>query len=300
MGDQYSQKFNLPLLLAQGDLDIALVAAENGHFTVGKYFDLLSKFVEAAPKVIEALTAIIHFKAVKNDFQTLADMKKTLEGLCCRKFTPVIGSILDTYEGTSGEKGNVVFAADCAKTLLGDFERLYLRIMKAVNPGKSENLAEVSISDGVTYGNYHASFDTPLKVVLENLIHEEANRKLRILAVDDAPVILKTISVALSGEYKVYTLSNPLFVEKFLQQITPELFLLDYKMPGLNGFELIPIIRKFEEHKDTPIIFLTSMGTNDYVSAAAMLGASDFVIKPFQGNVLREKIAKHIVRKKLF
>jgi PleD family two-component response regulator len=194
----------------------------------------------------------------------------------------------------------MVFAAECAEKLMVDFERFYIRTMKAVNPGKPENPSDVSIADDAAYTHYLASFDKPLKAVLENLILEEANRKMKILAVDDAPVILKTISVALSNEYKVYTLSNPLFVEKFLEQITPELFLLDYKMPGLNGFELIPIIRKFEEHKDTPIIFLTSMGTNDYVSAAAMLGASDFVIKPFQGNVLREKIAKHIVRTKLF
>jgi putative two-component system response regulator len=112
--------------------------------------------------------------------------------------------------------------------------------------------------------------------------------------------MLKTITSALGADYKVYTLSDPMMVEKFLQQVTPELFLLDYKMPGLNGFDLIPIIRNFDEHKDTPIVFLTSMGTSDNVSAAAMLGACDFIVKPFQGNVLREKIAKYIVRKKLF
>jgi len=76
--------------------------------------------------------------------------------------------------------------------------------------------------------------------------------------------------------------------------------LLDYKMPDLNGFELVPIIRSFEEHKDTPIIFLTSMGTTEHVSAAAMLGASDFLVKPFEPYTLQDKIAKHIVRKKSF
>ena len=88
-------------------------------------------------------------------------------------------------------------------------------------------------------------------------------------------------------------------VEKFLQQITPELFLLDYKMPELSGFDLIPIIRSFEAHKDTPIIFLTSMATAEYVTNAFALGACDYIVKPFQGKQLREKINKHIVRKKL-
>jgi PleD family two-component response regulator len=132
------------------------------------------------------------------------------------------------------------------------------------------------------------------------LDHEEATRKLRILAVDDSPSMIKTISAALEKDYKVYGMTNPAMMENFLQQITPDLFLLDYEMPELSGFDLVPIIRKCELHTDTPIIFLTHSGTLDHVSAAYALGASDFIVKPFQDTVLREKIAKHIVRKKLF
>ena len=75
------------------------------------------------------------------------------------------------------------------------------------------------------------------------------------------------------------------------------MILLDYEMPEINGFDLIPIIRKFSEHKDTPIIFLTSLGTMEHVSAAAKLGACDFIVKPFEPDNLREKVAKHIVWK---
>jgi DNA-binding response OmpR family regulator len=95
-------------------------------------------------------------------------------------------------------------------------------------------------------------------------------------------------------------MTDPTRLEKFLWQVTPELFLLDYKMPALSGFDLVPIIRSFSEHKTTPVIFLTSEGTMAHVSAAFALGACDFIVKPIQGNILREKIAKHIVRKKLF
>ena len=123
-------------------------------------------------------------------------------------------------------------------------------------------------------------------------------RKPLILAVDDAPVILKTISMALGEDYHVFTLSDPMLVEKYLQQSAPDLILLDYKMPGLNGFDLVPIIRKFEKHKDTPIIFLTSMEINSHASSAAMLGACDFIVKPVQMDILREKIAKYISREK--
>jgi DNA-binding response OmpR family regulator len=142
--------------------------------------------------------------------------------------------------------------------------------------------------------------DMSLDDYLKYLDEEEANRKLIILAVDDSPVILKSVSSVLGNEYKVYTLPKPTMLEKLLTQITPELFLLDYKMPELSGCELIPIIRSFDEHKDTPIIFLTSEGTLENVTAALALGASDFVVKPFQVDVLRERIRSYIVRKKTF
>ena len=100
--------------------------------------------------------------------------------------------------------------------------------------------------------------------------------------------------------YKVFKLPKPEMLESVLAQVTPDLFLLDYRMPGLSGFDLIPIIRRFEEHKDTPVIFLTSEGTMDHVSAAMALGACDFIVKPFQADMLCQKVAKHIVRKKRF
>jgi len=129
---------------------------------------------------------------------------------------------------------------------------------------------------------------------------ETVNSKPVIIAVDDSPAILKAVSSVLDGEYKVFTLSKPAELEKVLLKINPDLFLLDYKMPEISGFDLIPVIRGFEEHKDTPIIFLTSEGTVDNVTAAMALGACDFVVKPFKPDVLRGKILKHITHKSSF
>jgi DNA-binding response OmpR family regulator len=118
--------------------------------------------------------------------------------------------------------------------------------------------------------------------------------KLSILAVDDVTSMLNAIRFALRDKYKVYMLSKPEDVKDFLRKKTPDLFLLDYNMPVINGFELIPIIRSFPEHQKTPIIFLTNEGTIDHFTAAIHLGACDFVVKPFDPKMLHEKIAKHI------
>jgi CheY-like chemotaxis protein len=301
MGEGKRLNFDLPTLLRLGDLDIRRIAAEKLSLTVKDYFGLLSKFMELAPQVTEALTRITRLQGIRSDFAILADMKNLLEDLGYNKLIPVIGAILN-----AGEKGNMEFAADTAKRILVDFNRLFTRTETAIYSGMSE---EANVTDGqdavFTFLSYSRNYGVTaaghaLKEVLEQVDSAEATRKMRILAVDDSPSMLKNIISTLKDQYKVFTLSNPTQVERFLQQITPELFLLDYKMPEINGFELVPIIRSFEEHKDTPIIFLTSMGTNENVSAAAMLGASDFLVKPFDPFTLHDKIAKHIVRKKSF
>jgi PleD family two-component response regulator len=133
-----------------------------------------------------------------------------------------------------------------------------------------------------------------LREAIHLLDEEKANRKPMILAVDDSPVILQSVWAILGSEYKVLTLTNPLETEKILQKQTPDLILLDYQMPELNGFELIPIIRSFDEHKDTPIVFLTSDRTLDNVTAALALGAKDYIVKPFKPETLREKVGKYI------
>jgi len=119
-------------------------------------------------------------------------------------------------------------------------------------------------------------------------------KKLVVLAVDDSPVTLNSVNAVLNGKYKVYTLLHPMELQKTLKRLTPDLFLLDYKMPEINGFDLIPVIRSIEAHKDTPIIFLTSEGTMINVTMAIALGACDFIVKPFEPANLREKVARHI------
>jgi len=126
---------------------------------------------------------------------------------------------------------------------------------------------------------------------------ETGNRKPLILAVDDSLVMLKAITSVLNSEYKIFTLPNPAELEKVLKKLTPDLFLLDYKMPKISGFDLVPIIRGVKAHKETPIIFLTSEGTMDNVTVAMALGACDFVVKPFNPDILREKIARHLIKK---
>jgi len=139
-----------------------------------------------------------------------------------------------------------------------------------------------------------------LSKVISILQKAEETRKLRVLAVDDVSVVLNAISAALGKQYEVFCLTKAEHVERFLQHTIPELFLLDIEMPDMNGFELVKVIRGFEEHKDTPIMVLTGNATVRNFQVSMEYGVADFIAKPVDPKVLLEKVADKIVRKKLF
>jgi DNA-binding response OmpR family regulator len=161
---------------------------------------------------------------------------------------------------------------------------------------KDEETVKMCISLGAA-AHVSKPFSSDILVeAIEGVLKKDTKSKEKpcILAVDDVASTLKAINFALQEKYKVYTLSNPVEVEGFLQNVKPDLFLLDFRMPVLNGFELIPIIRAFPEHKETPIIFITGEAKMDYMSDALNLGACAFIEKPFNPNSLREVIEKQL------
>jgi len=273
--------FDLPKLLQQDELRTRRFAASEQAVTACDYFSMLSALLDLEHAVSRALDMFSKVSAKIDDCKSLDKIIRLLEDIGCDKFVFDFHSLLNAY----GKKGNWREAA----AYTNQIKESYSMFFKRLNAAKTSNKPAALTSGDLSLGDF-----------IKRLDEEEANRRPVILAVDDSPAILQSITSVLSGEYKVYTLPKPEELERVLQNVTPDLFLLDYKMPGINGFELVPIIRSYEEHAETPIIFLTSEGTVDNVTAAMSLGASDFTAKPFKVDQLREKIAKHIVRKKAF
>ena len=276
--------FDYAALLKQGDIDIRRIAA-NSSLSVKDYDDMLLLFTDLAPNVSIALTRFIERSADRINARNLDALTALLEKIGCKWFISDFYSILDAYG-----KGDWRSAATFAQKAADDFNVFYSQVMSTKKPKAAD------ASNGLPEEKDATDTPVSLKKYIQYLDDNEAGKKPIILAVDDSPVFLKTISAILGGDYKVITTANPKMIEKVLNQITPVLFLLDYNMPEVSGFDLVPIIRKYEEHKETPIVFLTSEGTIDNVSTAVMLGACDFVVKPVQPDILRERVAKHIKR----
>jgi DNA-binding NtrC family response regulator len=82
-----------------------------------------------------------------------------------------------------------------------------------------------------------------------------------------------------------------------IDKIAPDLVLLDYLMPGMNGIEVLQTIRKTQN--DLPIVMITAYGTIDLAVEAIKAGADDFITKPFDPEHLALVVRKNLERAKL-
>jgi two-component system chemotaxis response regulator CheY len=69
-----------------------------------------------------------------------------------------------------------------------------------------------------------------------------------------------------------------------------DLVLLDWNMPKMSGIDFLKEVRAMEQYKDLPIVMVTSEGAKFNVIEAAKSGATDYILKPIDGVVFREKM----------
>ncbi len=119
-------------------------------------------------------------------------------------------------------------------------------------------------------------------------------KKFRVLVVDDEPSILELLKMALPtlDNYDVSIASSAAKALKTLEDQIPQFdcFLLDIQMPETNGIQLLEQIREIPEYADTPAIMLTAMSDRKYVDEAFLVGATDYVTKPFDMLELRSRM----------
>ena len=114
------------------------------------------------------------------------------------------------------------------------------------------------------------------------------NNKKRILAVDDAAIILQRITNTLEEYYSVITVNSGVRALKFLEIEKPDLILLDIRMAPKDGFETLREIRSM----DIPVIMLTGVEDSSFVMESFKLGISDYILKPFTPKDLIERISR--------
>ena len=270
---QIAQRFYLPTLMRTGLFDVRKMAIKELSLTGADYLNRIANLLDVhIPDTLRLLAR----RGVKD----ICKIQTPLERVGCFTFSAELCDIV-------AEKN----MEDARKLLRGALAAFQQRVTRFQNPPRS------LVGEDLLYPTL---IKEPLSQVLAYLDRDEATRPPRILVVDDAAFMINNIRALLEKNYLFHGLTKPEAMDTVLDHLVPELFILDYIMPEVNGFDLIPIIRARKEHRDTPIIFLTSVGTANHIIQSVELGACDYIVKPFQPEALFKKIEKHIVRKKTF
>ncbi|MGQ9509038.1 MAG: sigma-54-dependent transcriptional regulator, partial [Thermodesulfobacteriota bacterium] len=122
--------------------------------------------------------------------------------------------------------------------------------------------------------------------------------KFKILIVDDEPILRESLEIALKDSgFEVYSARSGEEGLTLFKINSPDLVLLDHWLPGINGDEVLRQIK--EESPQTPVIIMTAQGSIEMAVNSMKMGAFDFLIKPFELNVLEELIQKGLERIRL-
>ena len=121
---------------------------------------------------------------------------------------------------------------------------------------------------------------------------QSENARKRILAVDDAAIILSHISQTLQNDYEVITANSGGRALRYLEQEKPDLILLDIQMSPKDGIETLREIRAMKDRADIPVIMLTGMEDKTFVVESAKLGVCGYILKPFDSDDLLKRIQR--------
>lgn len=113
-----------------------------------------------------------------------------------------------------------------------------------------------------------------------------------ILVVDDDKMNLTTAKTLLSDKYKVITVNSGKMALTYLNRNIPDLILLDIKMPEMSGIEVMQEMQKNPEWKAIPVIFLTADRDKETEVLCFMIGATDFIGKPFIPAVMLSRVQR--------
>ncbi len=128
-------------------------------------------------------------------------------------------------------------------------------------------------------------FRRPIAMSVEHLSEQidhfirHYSRQKKILVVDDSGAMLRTVKSWLEGKYTVSLVNSGAMAIKYLTLNRPDLVLLDYNMPVVDGKQVLEMIRTETDFADIPVIFLTAIGDKESVMKVQELRPEGYLLK---------------------
>jgi len=115
-----------------------------------------------------------------------------------------------------------------------------------------------------------------------------------ILVIDYDTLSVTALTHLLSDEFNVVTERRGSDSINTAREVQPDVILLDVVLPDMNGFEIITLLKKDELTKDIPVIFVTGLNNTKDEEQGLMLGAVDYINKPFSSYIVKLRIKNQL------
>ena len=117
-------------------------------------------------------------------------------------------------------------------------------------------------------------------------------KKAHILVVDDNAMVLRNVKMILDAYYTVAVAASATQAFMAIGKKKPDLILLDYQMPVVDGKAFFEMIMKEEELSEIPVVFLTGVADKDVVQQILALKPAGYMLKPVDVNTMTDVIAE--------
>lgn len=112
----------------------------------------------------------------------------------------------------------------------------------------------------------------------------------RVIIVDDNTDLLELLSMTLCEDFEVTTAENGIEAVERIILYQPDLIVLDAMLPKMSGYQLCASLRRNRNYQRTPIVFISAKSSERDVDYCRRLGANDFLAKPFDPQMLRQRL----------
>ncbi|TWX74197.1 diguanylate cyclase domain-containing protein [Colwellia sp. C1TZA3] len=133
---------------------------------------------------------------------------------------------------------------------------------------------------------------------MQSLNKEERRRaheqSYTLLCIDDESINLKVLASIFKDHYNVVACKSAKQGFQLALQENPDIILLDVLMPEENGFELMEKLKKHPKLTSIPVIFITGLQEVEDEEKGLMLGACDYIQKPFNYSIVRARVNTHL------
>src|SRR5437762_11602824 len=128
----------------------------------------------------------------------------------------------------------------------------------------------------------------------------ESKKRDVALVVDDSPETLRLLTDALDGAgMTVMVALDGAAAMRIVDQITPDIVLLDAVMPGIDGFETCRRLKRDAGLSNVPVIFMTGLAETEHIVAGLEAGGVDYVTKPIVIEEMLARIRVHLANARL-